>query len=169
MTTTALGIDPAVRNTGIALLEIRGTRVDLVANATLRASEPLQAIHGVVAYLLGQDRPDVTGIECLARTVHGNSTRKTTTYAATWVREISGAAYGAARALGLNPIFVEPQDWRSSLGLQATASKALVAVAVRSRVGQIKLSEHESDAVGIAIRAAAEERVRRCSGRRVAP
>jgi len=159
--TIAIGIDPSIRSTGVAVVEFRAGRVTVVEKATLRATCPEEAIRELVRYLGECPIAEVTGVEELARAVHGHSLRKTTSYAATWVRELSGAAYGAAMALRMNPVFVEPSAWRSALGLPPASTKEHVRRAVCARIGPVAhLSEHEADAIGIAIRAEAVERVR---------
>ena len=105
--------------------------------------------------------PDVTGVEYIAAVQHGQTMSGRNSFAASLIREAAGGAFGAAAALMMNPIWVTPAEWRSQLGITSNAPKDAARAALSLRFDDVSsMSEHEVDALAIALRAANVERVR---------
>lgn len=152
-----LGVDPAIRASGLTLLQRRGTRWCYCDGVTVKHTDVWGAVGSVASairgMLYGQMAVDLVSVEDLGMTYHGHATRGTTSYAASRIREVSGGAMGAACALDITAVAVAPMQWRKLLGLARTAKKCQVRRAVLARVGGMPddSAEHCYDAAAIAI------------------
>lgn len=145
-----LGVDPSLRGTGLAVVDMRGTAPRLVASETLRmhASVPvhvcLARIHEAALRLAGTHGAEAVALEA---TVYVQNLRTVHILGAS-----RGAALAAAGALGLAVAEYAPTRIKQAVTGNGKAAKEQVERMVRSVLGLAEaLPLDESDAAAAAL------------------
>lgn len=165
-----LGIDPSLRNTGVVLYEVVGTRRYVRDHATLTTSGGTEQS---CSDILSECAPwlaaaNAVAIEAQAKTQAVMTRLGRTNAKATYVREIARMLWTVAIMNDKRVVWVEPNQLRGALGLRANASKGAIRVATRAQLiwSPGKVTEHEADAAGVAV--AGERMLRQQAARRSA-
>lgn len=152
-----LGIDPGVRQTGIAALKI-GPACQLLRSAVFTGG-PLE----LGAELRRWHSPDwvytLVAVEDQRYVQRGQTAVRRTNFAASGVRDAQWAAVGAASALSLPVVLVQPRTGKAALVSGKATKKQMIAMAA-ARFGSSIISEHVADAIGIALAAARDPLLR---------
>ncbi len=158
-TTRILGIDPGTRHVGYAVLEQRGTFLACLVSGCISAGEGematrLVAIHQGLQEVIDRHRPDAAAIE----TVFTSHNPKT----AIAIGEGRGVAVLSAAERGLTVNGYEPALVKKAVAGNGRAGKEQVRsmVKVLLNLGFAPETDHESDAMAIAITHALHCRMR---------
>lgn len=145
-----LGIDPSLRGTGLAVVDLAGASPRLLASATLRmpagrhAHDCLARIH---AEVLAMGRAHRVGAVALESTVYVQNLRTVAILGAS-----RGAALAAAGALGVPVAEYAPSRIKQAVTGNGRADKSQVARMTRTLLGlEGELAHDEADAAAIAL------------------
>lgn len=165
-----LGIDPSLRNTGVVLYEVAGTRRYVRDHATLTTSGATEQSCSDILSEFGAwlECADSVAIEAQAKTQAVMTRLGKTSASATYVREIARMLWTVAIMNDKRVVWVEPNQLRGALGLRANASKEAIRAAAKAQLiwSPGKVTEHEADAAGVAV--AGERMLRQAAARRSA-
>ena len=145
-----LGIDPSLRGTGLAVVDLRGETPLLRASATLRMPASLAAhdcLARIHAEVLAMGRAHDVGAVALESTVYVQNLRTVAILGAS-----RGAALAAAGALGVPVAEYAPSRIKQAVTGNGRADKSQVARMIRSLLGTDgELAHDEADAAAIAL------------------
>jgi crossover junction endodeoxyribonuclease RuvC len=160
-----VGLDPGIRATGLAVVDIGGPHPGVIRCATIRSTsgtvaERLDFIASRIQQEIHDAGPYVVGIEDQRGAMIGASLRgKNTASSVSKTASVVGIVHGIVSVTGAALITVTPAQAKRAVGLNARATKAQVKRAVQVLTGSIsRRSEHAADAVAIAV---AAERIHR--------
>lgn len=145
-----LGVDPSLRGTGLAVVDLSGPSPRLLASATLRMPASLTA-HACLARIhrevLALGRTHRVGAVALESTIYVQNLRTVAILGAS-----RGAALAAAGELGVTVAEYAPSRVKQAVAGNGQASKTQVIRMVASVLGlREELSHDESDAAAIAL------------------
>lgn len=147
---TVLGIDPSLRGTGLAVVDLSGNSPRLLASATLRmpaSLEPHACLARIHAEVLALGRAHRAGAVALESTVYVQNLRTVAILGAS-----RGAALAAAGALGVPVAEYAPSRIKQAVTGNGRADKSQVARMTRSLLGLgQELAHDEADAAAVAI------------------
>jgi crossover junction endodeoxyribonuclease RuvC len=145
-----LAIDPALRNTGYAVVDLAGRRPRAVAFGVIRNGQKLLpsgcllAIRNAIASVIAEHRPAVCAMESV---IFVQSHRTAISLGAA-----RGAAILAAAEAGLDIFEYPPRRVKQAVVGRGGAEKQQVAFMVRALLGLTETPEHDAaDALAIAL------------------
>lgn len=139
-----VGIDPGVRQTGVAVL--LGT--SLYAAKTF-VGGPEDVTADLAMWVHEQVTRTAVGIEDQRYVQRGKASRNQTNFAASALRDMQWALYGAFTAYEYPVFFIAPQTAKKAL-VNGRATKTQMTALARARFGALVTSEHIADAVAVA-------------------
>ena len=147
---TVLGIDTSLRSTGYGVLAVEGNRMRMLDCGNIRngpklpLTDCLKAIHGKVAALIGEYRPDVMAVESV---IYGKNAGTMLV-----LGEARGAVLTAAADAGLPVYEYEPRRMKKAICGNGLAEKEQIQRMVKTLLNLSELPQNDAaDALGLAI------------------
>ena len=145
-----LGIDTSLRSTGYGVLAVEGNRMRMLDCGNIRNGPKLpltaclKAIHGKVAALIGEHRPDVVAVEAV---IYGKNAGTMLV-----LGEARGAVLTAAADAGLPVYEYEPRRMKKAICGNGLAEKEQIQRMVKTLLNLSELPQNDAaDALGLAI------------------
>ena len=166
-TRTVIGIDPGLARAGIAIVQRnRAGRYALLHAALVKTEKTtptphrLKAVHEKVIGIINET-PDLDGM-AIERVFFGNNVSSAISTA-----QVIGVCSLAAVDAGLNVLEITPQQAKAAVTASGIADKKVVKSRVEKLTGHLIRSEHEADAIAIAIAGIIQPVRKFCEGERV--
>ena len=157
---TAIGIDPGIANTGLAVVASDGIRYDLVATRLVQTSPKqtdswrlLDIWEAVYETVNAKDLPpiDLAAIERVYHNKNVSSSIRT--------GKAIGAAMSALAHHDIPVIELTPQQIKNGVGAGHQGKKEVIITHVKKMFKVANISHHEADAIAVAVAGILKKRV----------